>query len=91
MNETVLLRCIGKTGPYISSFSLDDSFVDLDFDSLRFIQLIVQLEHALGVVFDDEKLNPASFERIGDLLAYLETLTPSAASGPEKSSLGQHQ
>nr|WP_267876025.1 phosphopantetheine-binding protein [Massilia rubra] len=86
-----MLRCIGKTAPYISSFSLDDRFVDLDFDSLRFIQLIVQLEHALGVEFDDEKLNPTSFERIGDLLAYLETLTPSAASAPEKNSLGQDQ
>ncbi|MBZ9770998.1 phosphopantetheine-binding protein [Mesorhizobium sp. CO1-1-8] len=80
MVETVLFRCVGKTAAYLSSVSLDDRLVDLEFDSLRFIQLVVQLENALGVVFDDEKLDPAQFERMSDLLAYLETLAPKAAN-----------
>jgi acyl carrier protein len=62
----------------LDSISLSDRFVDLEFDSLRFIQLVVQLEYVLSIEFEDEKLNPALFERVGDLLAYLETLAPEA-------------
>jgi acyl carrier protein len=87
--EAVLFRCVGKTAPYLSNFSLDDRLVDLDFDSLKFIQLVVQLENALAIDFDDEKLDPAKFEKMRDLLAYLETLAPNAAIAPEGYSLGE--
>jgi len=82
MLQSVLFQCVSTSVPYLDNISLDDRFVDLDFDSLRFIQLVVQLENVLGIEFEDEKLNPALFERVGDLLAYLEIL---AAEAPTES------
>jgi acyl carrier protein len=82
MLKSVLFRCVGTTAAYLSSLSLDDRLVDLEFDSLRFIQLVVQLENALGIQFEDEKLDPAQFERMRDVLSYLEQLIPEAANAP---------
>ncbi len=82
MLENVLFRCVRTSAAYLESVSLDDRFIDLEFDSLRFIQLVVQLENALGIEFADDKLDPAQFERMSDLLAYLEILALEAAKAP---------
>ena len=74
MVEEVLLGCIAKTTGEETLASLDDRLVDLTFDSLRFIQLVVQIEHALAVEFSDDRLNYHSFERVKDLSNYLNGL-----------------
>ena len=48
MLANILLDCVGKTIGERDTASLEDRLVDLDFDSLRFIQLVVQLENAPG-------------------------------------------
>jgi acyl carrier protein len=74
MVDNVLLQCVGTSIGQTAVASLDDRLVDLEFDSLRFIQLVVQLEHALGIEFADEKLDYRRFERVRDVLQYLEEL-----------------
>jgi acyl carrier protein len=74
MVENVLLDCVVKSLGQQSRPSLDDQLVDLGFDSLRFIQLVVQLEHALGLEFADDRLDYRLFERVRDVLHYLEEL-----------------
>ena len=79
MVENVLLKCVGTSIGQQDGTSLDDRLVDLEFDSLRFVQLVVQLEDALGVEFDDENLDYRRFERIRDVLQYLEELVSGSA------------
>lgn len=77
--ETVLLRCIGTTIGEAGTTTLDHRLVELEFDSYRFIQLVVQLENALGVEFADDKLNYRQFERVRDVSRYLKKLVSAAA------------
>ncbi|HLG54338.1 MAG TPA: acyl carrier protein [Vicinamibacterales bacterium] len=79
MVEDVLLRCVGTSIGQQGGASLDDRLVDLQIDSLRFVQLVVQLEHALGIEFADESLDYRRFERIRDVLQYLEELVAESA------------
>ena len=81
MVENMLLECVRKSIGQPGSRSLDDLLVELGFDSLRFIQLIVQLENALGIEFADDMLNYRHFERIGDVLRYLESLLSEKSTG----------
>jgi len=78
MVKNELLRCVGTSIGQQGGLSLDDRLVDLELDSLRFIQLVVQLEHALGVEFADDRLDYRRFERIRDVLVYLEELVAPA-------------
>jgi acyl carrier protein len=70
--EDVLLECVEVCG--FRGASLDDRLADLGFDSLRFVQLVVRLEAVLGVEFADEKLDYHSFDRLRDVLLYVESL-----------------
>jgi acyl carrier protein len=46
-------------------------FEDLSFDSTRVLDLLMQLEHDLGVEFDAETLEPADFTTVAALTAYV--------------------
>ncbi len=46
-------------------------FEDLSFDSTGVLELLMQLETDLGVEFDEETLEPADFETVGALVAYV--------------------
>ena len=81
MVENVLLECVGKSIGQKGGVSLDDRLVDLEIDSLRFVQLVVQLEHALGIEFADENLNYRRFEQIRDVLQYLNELISGSGQG----------
>ena len=76
--EGVLRDCLGSCGFRPADVSLNDRLDDLGFDSLRFIQLVVLLETWLNVEFADERLDYRSFERVRDVLAYVESLTQPA-------------
>ena len=73
--EDVLRHCLGSCGLRPADVSLDDRLEDLGFESLRFVQLVVLLETSLNVEFADERLDYRGFERIRDVLAYVESLT----------------
>ncbi|MEV2200084.1 phosphopantetheine-binding protein [Streptomyces fradiae] len=46
-------------------------FDDLYFDSTSVLELLMRLEEDLGVEFDPETLQPADFEKVGSLVAYV--------------------
>ena len=79
MVEEVLLKRIGTTIGQQNHASVGDRLVDVGIDSLRFIQLVVQLEHDLDIEFADENLDYRRFERIRDVLQYLEELVSASA------------
>jgi acyl carrier protein len=46
-------------------------FEDLSFDSTSVLELLMQLETDLGIEFDVETLEPADFDTVGALIAYV--------------------
>jgi acyl carrier protein len=46
-------------------------FEDLQFDSTSVLELLMELEIDLGVEFDVETLEPADFDTVGALVAYV--------------------
>jgi acyl carrier protein len=44
---------------------------DLGIDSLAFMELLIDLENRLGIVFDDDRLSIEAFGKVGDLLEYI--------------------
>ncbi|MFD3538315.1 acyl carrier protein [Streptomyces sp. NPDC058662] len=46
-------------------------FDDLYFDSTSVLELLMKLEEDLGVEFDPETLQPADFEKVAGLVAYV--------------------
>jgi acyl carrier protein len=74
--EDVLRQCLGSCGFRPADVSLDDRLEDLGFESLRFVQLVVLLETSLNVEFADERLDYRGFERVRDVLAYVQSLPP---------------
>ncbi|GAA0369003.1 MULTISPECIES: acyl carrier protein [Micromonospora] len=46
-------------------------FEDLSFDSTSVLELLIQLEAELDVEFDTDTLEPADFETVGALVAYV--------------------
>lgn len=66
--EIVYQKSIGRE--WDSSITFKDSFVSL-LNSIEFISLIVGIEEALNIEFDDEKLLFSAFPTLNDLLNYL--------------------
>ena len=53
-----------------------DLVADLGFDSAKALELLVELEEALGIEVSDEQA--ACLNSVGDILAIVETLQPPA-------------
>lgn len=49
-----------------------DIFEDLNFDSIRFIQLVVSLENCFKTEIPDEKLLMENFASVGQIIALIE-------------------
>ncbi|MBA4536376.1 hypothetical protein H1Z61_04265 [Bacillus aquiflavi] len=53
--------------------TLDSNLVDeLNFDSIMVLQLVLRLEDEFGIDMEDEDINHELFEKIGNLVQYLE-------------------
>lgn len=44
---------------------------DLGFDSLMFVELVVEVEESFNILFDDEYLKSNSIDRMADLVQYI--------------------
>lgn len=51
-------------------------YADLGMDSLRFVQLLVELESKLRINLDDEELMAVDLVNVADLVDVVERLTP---------------
>ncbi|WP_113700940.1 acyl carrier protein [Nonomuraea lactucae] len=76
--ETRLLACIRAHRAELDGVGPGGTLVDLGYDSLSFIELVLRVENEFGVEFDDERLDYRRFERVGDLLRYVESLLAAA-------------
>lgn len=59
-----------------------DLVADLDIDSAKALELLVELEDTLGIEIDDDAA--ARLTTVGDILTYLETQTGEARGGPAR-------
>lgn len=67
--ETVI-KLIYKELEDIDNISPANTLVEIGFDSLKFIKLVVAMEGTLDIVFDDDDLNYLKFPTIEDLIQY---------------------
>jgi len=52
-----------------------DLQLDLDLDSIRFVQFLLTLEDKVpGLLFNPDTLNQSSFNRVETLVGYIETI-----------------
>ena len=59
-----------------------DLVADLGFDSAKALELLVELEEALGIEISDEQA--ARLNSVGDILAIVETMGPSTQPPPPR-------
>lgn len=57
-----------------SDINMDMSIAEMGISSIKFVQIIVELEDRFDIEFDDEKIISTEFERVKDLYEYLNTL-----------------
>jgi acyl carrier protein len=68
--EETVITLIQKELESIDNISPANKLVEIGFDSLKFIKLVVAMEGTLDIVFDDEDLNYLKFPTIEDLIQY---------------------
>jgi acyl carrier protein/NADH dehydrogenase (ubiquinone) 1 alpha/beta subcomplex 1 len=61
-----------------STINRSSKFEELGLDSMDTIQLLFDAEDAFGINFDSEEAK--GFSTVGDIVSYIETHQPSAAS-----------
>lgn len=57
-----------------SDINMDMSIAAMGISSIKFVQIIVELEDQFDIEFDDEKIISTEFEKVKDLYEYLNTL-----------------
>lgn len=56
--RALILRLTGNTGMDPSEIDASDMLTSLGVDSLGLVELVVELEGELGILFDDAELDP---------------------------------
>lgn len=74
IRETLIDLIMDISGQSIESDNLNISLTnDLNFDSLMFIRLVVEIEKIFSIEFDDEFLLIEKIDQIETLLTYIES------------------
>jgi acyl carrier protein len=71
--ENKLIRLIAEQMIEAREIKLESTLVDIGYDSLKFIALVVKMEAAFEMEFEDQYLNHHEFNTVYDLLKYLES------------------
>lgn len=72
--EELLIGLIQRQMPHLISVDMDSALADLGYESFTFIELVVGIEEALAIEFDDEYLDYRRFDNLQALLTYVGTL-----------------
>ena len=65
----------------IDDIPLGASLADIGVGSLSFIRMVVDLEHACEMRFDDDDIDLARFQTVDDLVRYVARAGASAGAG----------
>lgn len=76
--ERIVRKSLNRLGDG-EPLSVDAVMVDFGLDSMKTIDLVVQLEEAFGVAIPDELLSPESFKTPRNLWQVVESLSRSQA------------
>lgn len=60
-------------GSFIDDITLNSKLSEMNFDSLKFIQVVVEIEERFDIEFDDEYLNLELFNTVDDFYNYVNT------------------
>lgn len=64
---------------------LDQTFEELEIDSILFIRMVVQCETTLSIQFEDEMLLMSRFPVLGDFVRYVEQRGEGQGEMPDES------
>ena len=64
-----------------AAIGLEQTFEELEIDSILFIRIVVQCETALEIQFEDEMLLMSKFDTIGMLADYVQSRCEQAQQG----------
>ena len=78
--KSILIECISRHLGEGANVDLDSAFIDIGYDSFKFIELVTIIEQKLAIEFPDEDLNIRRFERVADLVTHIEGRFPVAAA-----------
>jgi acyl carrier protein len=78
--ESELLKLIGRCTQQPAVTPQDRLRENLAVDSMGFIRLVIEIERAFGVRFEDNMLTIDLFGTVADLTKYLQTLTERTAA-----------
>jgi acyl carrier protein len=56
----------------VEQINAQSNLLDLGFDSLKFIELVLKIEFEFGIEFDDEDLNYRKFTQVSEVADYIE-------------------
>lgn len=75
--EELLIGLIRKQMTHLTRVDMDSALADLGYESFTFIELVVAIEEALGIEFDDEYLNYRRFDNLRAVSTYVDTCVAS--------------
>ena len=52
--------------------NLESELTALGYDSLKFIHLVIKIEHEFGIEFEDENLLARKFTTVGQIVDYID-------------------
>lgn len=70
--EEKLIRLIAEQMKEVKIIESGSKLKDIGYDSLKFIALVVKMEAAFEMEFEDQYLNHHEFDTVDDLLEYLK-------------------
>lgn len=72
INEKIKNIIINKLGKNVL-FNDDTPLVDIGVNSYVIIQIVVEIENAFGIEFDDDKLTYNTLESVSSIASYINT------------------
>lgn len=71
--EYEIIKVISSVSPFSDEdVSLEDELASIGIDSLKRVELIVAIEDAFSIIFDDSDLDPVQLVKVSDIVKLTE-------------------
>ena len=68
-----IIKVISSVSPFLGEdVSLEDELASIGIDSLKRVELIVAIEDAFNIIFDDSDLDPGQLVTVSDIVQLTE-------------------
>lgn len=71
--EIEIVRLMIESGELSDNTGLDNTFKELEIESISFITIIVEIEDHFAIEVDDENMLISKYQTVGDFVKYVES------------------